>query len=73
VVNKINRRGQQALEAERPYLKALPCRRTRDYTEYVVPVVAAGLKARLFAAELSAGVESTGLTGTWCSRTSGHH
>ena len=41
VVSKVNRRCQGALEAERPYLQALPRRRTRDYTEYVVPVTSA--------------------------------
>jgi transposase InsO family protein len=41
VVSKVNRRCQKAMEAERPYLQALPQRRTRDYTEYVVPVTSA--------------------------------
>lgn len=41
VVGKVNRRCQAAMEAERSYLKALPQRRTRDYTEYVVPVTSA--------------------------------
>ena len=41
VVSKVNRRCHKAVEAERPYLQALPRRRTRDYTEYVVPVTSA--------------------------------
>jgi hypothetical protein len=43
IVAKLNRRVSLLVEAERAHLRALPVRRTRDYSEVVVPVTTSSM------------------------------